>query len=135
VALLRERLAPAPRPDAKRIDRLIAELDSDDFQTRQQAMAELEKLGESAAAALRRVAANSPSLEVRRRAEQLLARLMAWGPERLRVLRAVEALEHAGGPDARRLLKFLAGGAPEAWLRVEAEESLARLDRVRPAAP
>jgi hypothetical protein len=59
----------------------------------------------------------------------------AWGPEGLRVLRAVEALEHAGGPDARRLLKFLTGGAPEAWLTVEAEESLARLDRVRPAAP
>jgi WD40 repeat protein len=135
VAFLRERLAPAPRPDAKRIDRLIAELDSDDFQTRQRATAELEKLGESAASALRRVAAKSPSVEVRRRAEELLARLTAWGPEGLRVLRAVEALEHAGGPNARRLLKFLAGGAPEAWLTVEAEESLARLDRVRPTAP
>jgi dipeptidyl aminopeptidase/acylaminoacyl peptidase len=130
VAFLRERLAPAPRPDAKRIDRLIAELDSDDFQTRRRATAELEKLGESAAPALRRVAANSPSAEVRRAVKQLLARLTAWRPGELRVLRAVEALEHAGGPDARRLLKFLAGGAPEAWLTVEAEESLARLDRV-----
>jgi WD40 repeat protein len=135
VALLRGRLAPAPRPDAKRIDRLIAELDSDDFQTRQRASAELEKLGEAAAPALRRVAANSPSVEVRRRAEELLARLTAWGPEGLRVLRAVEALEYAGGPDARRLLKFLAGGAPEARLTVEAEESLARLAARGPAAP
>jgi dipeptidyl aminopeptidase/acylaminoacyl peptidase len=135
VAFLRGRLAPAPRPDAKRIDRLIVELDSDDFQARRRATDELEKLGESAATPLRRVAANSPSVEVRRRAEQLLARLTALGPEGLRVLRAVEALEHAGGPDARRLLKVLAGGAPGAWLTVEAEESLARLDRVRPAAP
>jgi hypothetical protein len=47
----------------------------------------------------------------------------------------VEALEHAGGPDARRLLKSLAGGAAEAWLTAEARESLARPGGLQPGVP
>ena len=49
--------------------------------------------------------------------------------QRLRAIRAAEALEMAGSDDARRLLAWLATGAPEATLTREASASLRRLDR------
>jgi hypothetical protein len=76
---------------------------------------------------LRQALAGKPKLEVRRRLERLLASLEELSPHRLRLLRAVEALEYAGGSEARRLLEELAGGAPDAWLTREAKASLERL--------
>jgi hypothetical protein len=133
VSFLRERLKPV-RPltaaDRKRIARWLADLDSDRFEVRQRAAAELEALGEPAAPALRK-ALGSPSPEVRRRAEALLAKVdgPSLTPERLRALRAVEALEHAGTPEARRLLEALSRGAAEAPLTREARLALERLAR------
>src|SRR5262249_36738718 len=55
------------------------------------------------------------SAEVRRRVRGLLAKLeRPDSPEKLRALRAVEALERAGTVEARRGLKQLAGGGPPA---------------------
>lgn len=54
------------------------------------------------------------------------------GPDRLREVRAVEALEHVGGAEARRLLEALAKGAPAARLTREARAALERLEK-RPA--
>ena len=118
---------PAPSVDARRVDRLLADLDREQFPVREAASAELAKLGESAVPALKRVLRQTPSLEVRRRVEQLLSRLEEWSPERLRILRALEALEHGATPEARRLLEALAAGAPEARLTQEAKASLLRL--------
>src|SRR5262249_58559504 len=47
-------------------------------------------------------------------------------PERLRNLRALEALELAATPQARQLLQKLADGAPEAFVTREAEAILER---------
>jgi hypothetical protein len=52
--------------------------------------------------------------------------------ERLRTLRAVEALELIGTPQSREVLRHLAGGAPEARLTREAEASLRRLGQSTP---
>jgi hypothetical protein len=52
---------------------------------------------------------------------------LSRNPELLRSLRAVEALEYVGTPDAQRTLKKLAGGAAEARLTQDAKESLKRL--------
>ena len=86
---------------------------------------------EAAELALRKVLAASPTLETRRRAERLLGRLDPWAPppDRLRVSRAVEALEYIGTREARQLLRTLAHGAPEARLTQEAEAALKRLAR------
>ena len=136
VPLLRERLRPAPAPDAKRIEQLLRGLDSNRFTERENASKELERLADVAAPALRKLLAGNPSLEVRRRAEELLA--MAEGPvsrsQLLRALRSVEALEHIGTADAQALLKDLAKGAAEARLTQEAKASLDRLAK-RPGAP
>jgi RNA polymerase sigma factor (sigma-70 family) len=137
VPFLRERLKPVPpltAPGRERLARLLADLDSDRFEVRQRAAAEIETLGEVAAPALRK-ALTASSAEVRRKAEALLAKIDSPSPtpERLRLLRAVEALEHAGTPDARRLLEALTRGAAEAPLTRDARLSLERLAR-RPAA-
>src|SRR5262249_62296244 len=89
----------------------------------------LDRRGDARGPSLRGARAGKPSLEVRRRLEKLLGNLDPQSTNRLRMLRAVEALEHAGSAEARRLLEELAGGDPEAWLTREAKASVERLDK------
>jgi WD40 repeat protein len=130
VPFLRERLKPVPvltPADRERFGRLVADLDSDEFEVRRQAEAALEKQAAALEPLLRQALAGKPKLEVRRRLERRLAPLEGWSPNRLRQLRAVEALEYAGSNEAKRLLEELAGGAPDAWLTREAKASRERL--------
>jgi RNA polymerase sigma factor (sigma-70 family) len=127
VPFLRKHLRPVPRPDAERLARLTRDLDNDQLAVRQQAAQELAELGDTAEPALRRGLQGTPSLELRRRIEQLLARLAEWPPDRLRALRAVEVLEQSGTTEAQRLLQELARGAPAARLTQEAKAALQRL--------
>jgi RNA polymerase sigma factor (sigma-70 family) len=115
--------------------RLIADLDSDRFAQREKATRELQELGELAEAALRKLRDGKPSLEVGRRAEDLLAKLRGPLPpgERLRHLRAVEVLEHIGTQPAQEVLQALARGAAGARLTREAKGALERL--TNPSAP
>jgi hypothetical protein len=127
--LLKARLRPVAPSDPKRVAGLVADLDSDEFAVRERAARGLADLGESAGPALRKVLTERPSAETRQRVEQLLAELgqPVASPERLRVLRAIEALEYAGTADARQVLEALAGGMPEAQVTQEAKASLHRL--------
>jgi RNA polymerase sigma factor (sigma-70 family) len=126
---IRARLQPALAPDPQRLSRLVADLDAPTFAARQQALKELEQLNNLAEAALRRVLAKQPPLELRQRAEQLLEKLD--GPvtqsEQLQALRAVEVLEHIGTPEARQVLARLAEGAEGARLTRDAKAALDRL--------
>ena len=45
VSMLEKRLRPGPKPNAEEISRLVADLDSNRFATRQKARDELERLG------------------------------------------------------------------------------------------
>lgn len=76
-----------------------------------------------------RKALESASLEVRRRAETLLAKLDTSppSPKIIQALRAVEALERIATPAAQDLLQKLANGAPEARLTREVKASIDRL--------
>jgi hypothetical protein len=125
VRLMEQHLKPVPRADAKRVADAVRDLDSDRFPVRDQAAKELERLGEVAEPALRRVLLDKPSLEVRRRVQQLLDRLA--GMEPLRRSRALEVLEQVDSPESRRLLTALAHGAPQARLTREAQAALDRL--------
>jgi WD40 repeat protein len=126
--MLREVLKPVPPADAKRIAQLLKDLDADDFDTREKASAELEKVGEPAAPALRRVLDGTPSAELRVRATQLLDRFggKVVSADVLRRERALEVLEHIGGAETRAVLEEIAKGAPEAALTQEAKAALQR---------
>jgi RNA polymerase sigma factor (sigma-70 family) len=122
--------------DRKRLEQLLADLDSDRFEVRTRAAEELEKFEELAGPAFEKVLAGNPSAEVRAQVEKLAARSASAGtPERLRALRAVEVLEQAGTGEARRLLEALAQGASEARLTQEATASLERLSGWHPLKP
>jgi RNA polymerase sigma factor (sigma-70 family) len=131
VPFLRQRFRPVPPVDEKRIARLIADLDSDDFTTRRKAVAELEKLAGLALPAYRNALAGKPSIETRRRLEELLEKAgpLWWdvSGEQLRTLRAMEVLELAGTPEAREVLGTLAGGSGGARLTKQAKAALDRL--------
>jgi RNA polymerase sigma factor (sigma-70 family) len=128
-ALVRGHVPPVPRADPRRLERLLSELDGDDFGEREAAARELERAGAGAEQALRRALGAKPSAEVRRRAEGLLAKLEEG---RLLEDRAVEVLEAAATAETRQVLQDLAGGEAGAWLTREAKASLERLAR-RPA--
>ena len=125
---LKGRLRPVAAAQVTAIPGLVRQLDSDDFDERQQASRELEKIGSCAESALRRAAKESPSAEVRRRAEDLLTKLDA-NETRLREVRAIPLLERIGTADAKKLLEELAKGAPDATLTREAKAALERLAR------
>jgi hypothetical protein len=129
VPLLREKLKPAKPGDATNVPRWIVELDDDDFMVRERASKGLERAGESARAALEKVLAASPSAEVRRRADSLLAKLDDGipGADELRELRGLEALEMMGTAEAREVIEGLAKGDPTARLTREAKAALQRL--------
>jgi hypothetical protein len=131
VALLGRHLRPLAALDETRVARLIAALGGDSYVERTQAERDLERLGDLAAAALRRALGGRLAPEPRRRVERLLARLEPPIPpgERLRAVRAIEVLELIANDAARRLLSELATGAPGATLTEEARASVQRLDR------
>jgi hypothetical protein len=132
VALLRKRVKPVPRPDPKRLARSIANLDSDDFETRRRAEDELDHVSAAAGPALRKALTAGPTLEAQRRIDRLLKKLDPLAiptGETLRELRAVQVLEMRGDAEARRLLQKLAQGAAEARLTEDAAAALARLER------
>jgi hypothetical protein len=132
VPFLKERVQPVARTDPERLAQLMADLDHDQFQRRQQAERELERLEEQAGPPLRKaLEGRLPSLEVRRRMERIVQKLegKSLSPEYLRMLRAIEALERLGTPEAREVLEAVTKGAPGVKITVEADRALQRLKR------
>jgi dipeptidyl aminopeptidase/acylaminoacyl peptidase len=131
VPFLQQRLKPRePGADDKEIRKLIADLDSEKFATREKAMKDLEQLGKAAEPALRAALAGSPSVEVKRRLEQLLKPFderAALTPEQQRDVRAVRVLEQARTPEAKVLLEALTKETSGWWVAQEAKEALKRL--------
>jgi WD domain, G-beta repeat len=130
VPLLKEKVPPVRPVPRETIARLIADLDSDDFATRQKATQELEAIGPPAESALTTALDHDGSLEMKKRLRNLLEKLSSddLPPERLRQMRVVEVLQHAQSPEARALLQELAAGADGAALTREAQAAL----RLRP---
>ena len=129
VPFLGSRLKPIAL-DEKQVGRWIADLDSDEFDTREAALQELARRGELVEPAVQNALKGNVPLETRRRLEQLLKTLQAAPPlAELRVLRAVQTLELIGTPEARPVLEALAKGAAGAWQTREAREARERLAR------
>jgi dipeptidyl aminopeptidase/acylaminoacyl peptidase len=130
VPLIKERVKPVPVPEARKVSQLIAELDSPQFKTRENASEALAQLDDAATPALQRAFAGTPSPEVRRRLTQLLNRLdPIIDPDRMRTLRCIEILELAGTVEAQQVLETLTRGSPEARETREAKAALEGLTR------
>jgi WD40 repeat protein len=132
VAFLKRHLPVVAEADHRRLRRLIADLDADEFAVRQRAVEQLEALGAGAETDLRWRLAEGASAEVRRRAEVLLGKLHQRADtkdrqEQLRGLRLVEVLEHIGTAEAEGLLKALAERGKSVGSRREARAALDRL--------
>ncbi len=129
LTLLREKVRPRPSVQPERIQQLIRDLDSEEFEVRNRAMKGLEQLAEIAEPALQKALEKPPSLEARLRLKQLLEAVnsLSLSADRLRLVRTVEVLEAIGSPEARDHLQRLSGGAAKARLTCEAKESLRRL--------
>jgi WD40 repeat protein len=131
VEFLREKAKSVAAMPAKEFSRLLADLGSDDFATREAATEELGKAVECAVGQLLASSNTELSPEQKLRVDQLLglwkvADQRPLTPERLRMVRAVAVLELMGTPDARKLLAELAAGAAAATTTREAKRALER---------
>src|SRR4029078_5358163 len=101
LALLKKSLKVIQSAANPEIGQLLAKLDDDRFAVRDDAMRKLAGLGSTAEAALRKARAGQPTLEAKRRIEELLGKLEPRHlPEALRELRALEVLERIGSAEA-----------------------------------
>jgi WD40 repeat protein len=130
VARVKKHLRPVEGGLEALLDKLVGDLNDDRFAVRERGSAELDRLGESAVDAVRALARSAKSAEVRRRLVRYLEKYDRDepSPELLRQGRALELLEQIGTPEARAVLRDLAGGAPTARLTREAAAALRRLE-------
>ncbi len=131
VPFLGGRLKPAAAVDPRKVERWITDLENEKFAVRQEASTNLLKTGEQVVPALQKVLASQPTIETRKRVEELLEKLTGGNltTEQLRMVRAVEALERMATAEARQLLQTLAQGAPGALTTRQAQAALERRGR------
>jgi RNA polymerase sigma factor (sigma-70 family) len=124
VPFLDKRLQPVTAAEPDKVAKLVADLDSDSFPLRSKAAKNLDDLGEGAEAAVRKLMEGKLTLEVRKRLEQFLDKQNTTA---LRKLRAIDALEHVGTPEARRIVEMVAKSAPNPRVAQAAAAALQRL--------
>jgi RNA polymerase sigma factor (sigma-70 family) len=130
VKLFAAKIKPVKALDPKRIQRLLADLDSDEFAVREAASTALDGLDQQARPYLEAALKGAISVEFRARVQRILQRQQqaALTPEQLRQRRAVMVLELIGGGAAKNLLKRWADGPAGALLTMDASLALKRLD-------
>ncbi len=113
VPFMRGKLKPVALADQGKIQKWIADLNSETFTIRQAAARELEKVGDQIQVPIQKALKEGPSLETRRRLEQILKTLPdVLGSETVRTIRAIMALERIGSPEAKAVLEALSQGVP-----------------------
>jgi hypothetical protein len=127
IPFLKDCLQPIGPADAKRVEKLIADLDSEQFGAREAAAKEMAKIADLAEPLLRQARETNPSVEVKRRIARLLSTPDSPpSGDRLRTLRAIAALERIGSPEALDVLRNLATGVESARETREAKQALER---------
>lgn len=131
VKLIRDNLKPAEPVPAAEVAKLLADVDSPEFRRREAATRRLEAVVDRVSPAVQEAEKAATSAELRERLSKVLS--VAPGddkplpPRAAAQSRAVAVLEHVRTPEAQDVLRALAGGAPGAWLTLEAEAALVRL--------
>jgi WD40 repeat protein len=118
-----------------RIRRLITDLDDDDFNVREKATRELERMGSEALVPVQRALKDSPSAEARLRLRRVLDKVKtpqrATAPEGRRISLALAILEEIGTSEARGALEELAKGPTKSVVTRDARAALDRLAKRR----
>lgn len=127
ISLIRQRVTIPAKPDPEFVKTRLADLDSQQFATRQKALAHLEKLGAAIEPVVRAELDARPGAEKRRQLLRLLDILAAPSPDQLRMLRAVEVAERVATPAAKALLEDWSKGPAGARLTQEAAGALRRM--------
>jgi RNA polymerase sigma factor (sigma-70 family) len=132
VKFIAERIKPVETLDPKRVERLLADLDSNEFAVREAAQKALLGLDEQAIPFLEATLKSAPPLDIRLRVKRILEQKhgAAITSEQLRQIRAVMILERIGDGGAKNLLRRWAGGPVGALLTLEASAALNRLEAV-----
>ncbi len=129
------RALEGPDKDEKRIAKLVADLDDNDFEVREAASRALKKMGKKAEPALATAVEKTTSAEVRTRARRLLTIVKDLPQPLTRSvirLRVLEVLENSGTVEARAVIEALAKSDADTALAQEAKESLRRLGTRKP---
>ena len=124
---LRDQSKPLP---CDQFNRLLADLDDDDFDIRERASARLARLGERVEGQLRRVLEGSLPTEARRRVAAAL-KIIQKQKQPPDCVRALEYLSAHDAPENGELLQVLAEGAPDARLTQQAKAKLAEWRKAR----
>jgi WD40 repeat protein len=131
-AYLRGKIAPAKIVvEEKRVQKLLADLESESFDEREAASRALAAMGAAIEPLLSKARNESESAEVRKRVQSLLDALKREPtPDDFRVMRAIQVLEVANTAATRRVLQEWAGGTAGVPLTKEAQEALGRLEKL-----
>lgn len=128
VPFLRERVKPADRPAPEMVRKLIDQLSSDAFRTREDAAKRLIAMQEPVLGALEEERRRTDSEELKTRLDKIARTVRtSLSPEVLRSLRAVTVLEWVGGKEAAELIDRLAKGDESARLTQAARAAQKRL--------
>src|SRR5207237_10336375 len=101
-------LGPGQPIEVTKVRQWLADLNSEEFSTRDKASRQLAQLGEDVESELRKALEGKPTLEVRRRIERLIQSFpQSPTPEMRRALRSVMILEMIDSADARPVLVAL----------------------------
>jgi RNA polymerase sigma factor (sigma-70 family) len=132
VKFFADKVKPVEALDPKRIQRLLADLDSNNFATREAATNALVGLDHQVNPYLEKALKSADTLERRSRVRRIIEQRQAAPPtlEQIRQLRAVMILELIRDGDSKRLLKQWASGPAGALLTMEAVAALKRLEAV-----
>lgn len=118
-----------PKADTTQIAKLIKDLDSDDFEIRENAEKSLEKLGMAALAALQAAAdSKEASTEVKMRVARLLEKFKGNSPI-LQAQRGVEILIALNTPESKALIETLAKGDENDLVTPVAQKALERIKK------
>ena len=111
----------------KEAPRLIEELESPEFKTRERATRVLDQLSHAARPFLERAMAKDPPAETKKRIGDLLDKLRdTAGGYELRQMQIIDVLEHVNTPSARELLQQIADGKYDPAYADEAKRALRR---------
>jgi hypothetical protein len=138
VRMLAARLTPDGKPGGfdQRVQRLIRQLDDDNFFVRERATEELAALGPDAEPALNAALESKPPLEVDHRIRRALKSskhsAKKLSGQSLRIIRAIEVLERIGSKEAVALLTSLATTTKSPR---EASAIQLALKRIQPSSP